>query len=711
MPQYVVSTDMGGTFVDAVLWDLERRTFHIGKAATNPTDPPTGIVNAVAAAAERANLKLDDVLARSVLFVNGTTVTTNAMIERKGSRTGLLITAGFEDTLAIGNVISRTIGLEEAELLNYRHAERPEPVVSRELVRGVTERIDASGRILVKLDEESAVRAVDELVQNGIEALAICLLWSFKNSQHEQRLKEVITEKYPDLFVVASSDLIPIMKEYERANTTAINAYLGRVFERYAGGLRERLASENYAHEPLIMQSVGGLALAREIERKPIVTLFSGPVGGAIAGATLAKALGEPNLITTDMGGTSFDVGLILDGEPVSAAETVIERQIVAIPTVEIVTVGAGGGSIAAVDELGILRVGPQSAGAMPGPAAYNRGGTVPTVTDADVILGYIDPNHFLGGKMRISRELAEQAMQKIAKPLKIGVVEAAAAVYRIVNSRMADLIRRATVERGHDPRDFVMAAFGGCGPTHCTGYGPDIGARKIVVPPSATVFSAFGIGQSDLKHSWVQAFSGTLRDSDGSLVDCLPELNAVLKRLIERAETQLARDGVQPENARYSFSADIRYRSQVHELTVPFSGMPPFERGDICTLLGAFQEGYERRYGRGSSSPNARLEWVNLRLNVIASPRTWTSDQREREHVAISDNALIGSKSIYNIETGKLEKAPLYQAERLRPGQKIEGLALVVSYGTTIPLHAGQLLEVDANSNMIITTERKLKL
>jgi N-methylhydantoinase A len=426
MVQYVVSTDMGGTFVDAVLWDLEARTFHIGKAATNPTDPPTGILNAVAAAAERANLALDDVLARAALFVNGTTVTTNAMIERKGARTGLLITAGFEDTLAIGNVISRTAGLEEAQLLDYRHAERPAPVVAREFVKGVPERVDAFGKVLVPLDEEAAMRAVDDLVSRGIEALAICFLWSFKVPLHERRMKELVAARYPDLFVVASCELVPIMKEYERANTTAINAFLGRVFERYAGGLRARLAKENYRHEPLIMQSVGGLAPAREIEHKPITTLFSGPVGGAIAGAALARALGERNLITTDMGGTSFDVGLILDGEPVAVAETVIERQIVAIPTVEIVTVGAGGGSIAAVDDLGILRVGPRSMGAVPGPAAYDRGGGTPTVTDADVVLGYIDPDHFLGGKMRISRVLAEKAIAGIAKPLGLDVVDAA---------------------------------------------------------------------------------------------------------------------------------------------------------------------------------------------------------------------------------------------------------------------------------------------
>lgn len=374
MGSYIVATDMGGTFVDAVIWDLESRVSYIGKAATTPDDPPSGIINSVAAAADRAGLALDRILAESELFLNGTTVTTNAMIERKGSRTGLLITAGFEDTLSIGNVIARTIGLDEAQLLDYRRAERPAPIVGRDFVRGITERVDAYGREIVPVDEGEVISAVDALVRQGLEALAICFLWSFRASEHERCVKALVKEKYPNLFVVASSEIVPIMREYERANTTVINAFLGEVFGRYAKGLRTRLEKKQSLQEPLIMQSVGGLAPAREIENEPIATLFSGPVGGVIAGRNLAKDLSEPNLITTDMGGTSFDVGLILDGEPVAGAETIIERQIVAIPSVEVVTIGAGGGSIAKVDEFGILKVGPDSMGAMPGPACYDRG-------------------------------------------------------------------------------------------------------------------------------------------------------------------------------------------------------------------------------------------------------------------------------------------------------------------------------------------------
>jgi N-methylhydantoinase A len=705
MGGYVVATDMGGTFVDAVIWDLETRASYIGKAPTTPADPPSGIIDSVAAAAERARLPLDRILAESALFVNGTTVTTNAMIERKGSRTGLLITAGFEDTLSIGNVIARTAGLDEAQLLDYRHAERPAPIVSRGLVRGVIERIDAHGREIVPLDENHAMTVLDELVEQGIEALAICFLWSFRAPEHERRLKTLVTRRHPHLFTVASSDLVPIMREYERANTTVINAFLGKVFGRYAGGLRSRLKSEQHRQEPLIMQSVGGLAPAHEIECEPIATLFSGPVGGVIAGRGLAKDLNEPNLITTDMGGTSFDVGLILDGEPVTAAETIIERQIVAIPTVEIVTVGAGGGSIAKVDELGILRVGPESMGAVPGPACYGRGGTTPTVTDADVVLGYIDPEHFLGGRMEISKDTAVQSIKQIGNRLSMNVIEAAAAIYKIVNARMADLIRRATVERGHDPRDFVMAAFGGCGPTHSTGYGPEIGMRRIVVPSSATVFSAFGIGRSDLKHTWVRSFAHALRDERGSLITgTLPGINSTVSELLEEARIRLKRDGISPENAMMSFSADIRYRNQVHELTVALGSAASFREPDLANVAARFQAGYERRYGKGSSSPRAGIEWVNLRLSAVAPTRTWPEAPLALGTRSSQADSLIGRKPIYNIVTQRLEPTPIFQQEKLRPGDEISGPALVVSYGTTLPLHPGQELKVDPFGNMLIS-------
>jgi len=704
--RYLVSTDSGGTFVDAVIWDLDQRTYSIGKAPTTPEDPPAGIINAVKAAAELAGLPPAQVFANAELMCNGTTVTTNAMIERKGATTGLLTTAGFEDTISIANVIGRTIGLDETRLFDYRRAEWPEPIVPRTLVRGVVERVDSHGEVVVPLDEARAQVALDELVGAGIEALAICLLWSFKRPEHEQRLAAMARRRHPKLFVVASSELVPILREYERANTTAINAYLGRVFQRYASGMRERLHVEGHGGGLLIMQSVGGLAPASEIERLPIVTLFSGPVGGVIAGRNLGAAIGQRNVITTDMGGTSFDVGLILEGEPLSTQTTVIERQIVAIPTVDIETVGAGGGSVARINESGLLQVGPRSMGAMPGPACYGRGGATPTVTDADVVLGYIDAEHFLGGHMKISRERAEQAIRKdVAEPLGMSVVEAAAAIYEIVNARMADLIRRMTVERGHDPRDFALAAFGGCGPTHCTAFGPDIGVGTVVVPESATAFSALGISQSDLRHSWVHSFSRPLRNAGGALdTESLDELNAILVSLFERGRTQFGHDRVDPARGSISWSADLRYRNQVHEILVPMPISVPLATGDLAEVVKRFEALYEQRYGAGASSPTARIEWVNVRVDAVAPTRAQTRLAPAAKAGADPGAAKIADKPVYNLTRRRYEATPLYASERLRPGNEIHGPAVVLSYGTTIPLHDGQHLVVDAYRNYLIS-------
>jgi N-methylhydantoinase A len=562
--------------------------------------------------------------------------------------------------------------------------------------------------VLVPLDEAQAKKALEELVAAGIQALAICLLWSFKHPEHEARLVALARRHYPDLFVVASSELIPILREYERANTTAINAFLGRVFQRYASGMRERLQGEGHGGDPLVMQSVGGLAPASEIEKLPIVTLFSGPVGGVIAGRSLGAMIGERNVITTDMGGTSFDVGLILDGEPLSTQKTVIERQIVAIPTVDIETVGAGGGSIARINESGLLQVGPRSMGAMPGPACYGRGGQTPTVTDADVVLGYIDAEHFLGGRMKISRERAEEAIRKdIAEPLGMSVVEAAAAIYDIVNARMADLIRRMTVERGHDPRDFVLAAFGGCGPTHSTAYGPDIGVGTVVVPESATAFSALGISQSDLRHSWVHSFNRPLRRADGTLeLDSLDELNRILVSLFERAHAQFERDRIEAGRGRIAWSADLRYKNQVHELLVTMPIAVPLAPEALGEVVRRFESVYDRRYGAGASSPTARIEWVNVRVDALAPTRAATRLEPEPLGPDDAAAAKIGERPAFNLARRRYQSTPLYAAERLCPGHRVAGPAVILSYGTTVPLHDGQQLVVDAYRNYLIRFE-----
>ncbi len=705
MGKFIVATDTGGTFVDAVIWD-DKGNPYIGKAPSTPDNPPVGIIRAIEATANLAGFDLQEVLSGAAMLNNGTTVTTNAMIERKGGCAGVLTTTGFEDTLAIARVLGRTIGLDEAQLYDYRHADPPAPIVPVERVRGVVERIDAHGDVIVPIQDSSVENALDELVDLGIEVLAICFLWSFRNPNHERRAAEIARKRYPDLFVVTSSELVPIIREYERANTTLINAYLGPVFERYAKGIRSHLTAAGFSTEPLIMQSVGGLAPAHEIERIPITTLFSGPVGGVIASQNLGAITGETNLITTDMGGTSFDVGLILNGSPLTVPKTVIERQMVAIPTVEIVTVGAGGGSAVWLNEIGTLNVGPQSMGSQPGPVCYNRGGTIPTVTDADVILGYIDADHFLGGHMAVSRERALEAMEsQIAKPLGISVIEAAAGVYEIVNARMADLIRRTTVQRGHDPRDFAMVSFGGCGPTHCTAFGPDIGVRRVIVPGEATVFSAAGIGQSEFRHSLVHSFPQELRKADGTICsDFLAGLNQIVEEMTSRTTTMVQEDGGDPSLAEIVISADLRYRNQIHELTVPLPKQLPLRAEDLTSLVISFEEQYDFRYGKGASSPSARIEWISLRVDSSApTPMEVTPRKRESNGKDL-ESAFLESKEIYRMATRRLEPTPVYKAELLQSGHRLMGPALIVSYGMTIPLHDEQVLEVGEYGQFVIT-------
>ena len=702
--RYLVSTDTGGTFVDAVVSD-ELGRVHIGKASSTPQSPAVGMIGAVAAAAENGGLAVDEVLQNCRMFFNGTTVSTNAMIQRKGAKTGLLITKGFEDTLVIGRVKARWAGLDEQQITDYQHADRPAPIVPITLTRGVQERVDYAGNVIRALDIAEAEARIKELVDLGIEALAVCLLWSFKNPSHERAIRDYVREAYPNLYVVISSDLVPIIGEYERVNTTAINCILGPTLERYLTGIQEPLKEKGYHGEILVMQSIGGLAPAGELRRAAVTTLHSGPVGGIIAAQKLGELLGEGNIITADMGGTSFDVGMIVDGVPQSTSITVMDRNIVAVPAVEAISIGAGGGSAAWMDAASALRVGPQSMGANPGPACYGNGGTTPTVTDADVVLGYIDPGYFVGGKMRLYPELAVRSLQEhICRPLKMSLEEAAEGIYNIVNAHMADLMRKVSVERGHDPRNFTMVAFGGCGPTHSTAYGPDIGIGKVVVPQAATVFSALGIAQSDIKHFFSKTSLLVVRQNAEVDETRLDGVNATYAELLAQASDQLLHDGVKPEEMILIRSVDMRYKSQVHEINVPIGTPGPLSSHSLKALCEAFMRKYEMLYGTGSSSRQAAIELVTLHVDGIAP--TFCGFNQVRHELVGEDPSIahVGERKVWWGVEQAYVSTPIYVAEKLAPGNVVVGPALVVSYGTTIPLHPSQRLAVDQWLNLVIT-------
>ena len=709
---YIVATDVGGTFVDAVIRDDTGRTV-VGKAPSTPAEPALGVLAAIGAAARQLGLTEREVLRDSRMFRNGTTVTTNAMLQRRGARTGLLITAGFEDTLAIGRVLSRTVGLDERALTDYQHAERPAPVVPSPLTRGIAERIDCDGTVLCALDPASVERAVDELVASGIEALAICFLWSFANPAHERLARDIARERHPRLYVSASSDLVPLIREYERANTTCLNAYLGPTLRGFVGDVERRLASAGFAGNLLIMQSVGGLSPAAQIQRVPVTTLLSGPVGGVIAAQRLGERLGDPNVITTDMGGTSFDVGLIAEGETEVSPVTVIARQLVMHPTVAIETIGAGGGSVAWIDPAGALRVGPQSQGARPGPAAYGEGGELPTVTDADVVLGYIDPAHFLGGAKALHPELAAAVIERhVGVPLGMSLDEAAAGIHTIVNAHMADLIRRVTIDRGHDPRRFSLFAFGGCGPTHATGFAPDVECRRVVIPPAASVFSALGIATADIRHFFSRTATVALPREGSADERELREANAIFAELVTQARAQLAEERIAPADRTITLAVDVRYRGQAHELVVPLRSSPdrPLDAAALTGLRDEFVRLYEMRYGGGARSERQAMELVNLRVEGSArgagDPARGGREPADggREPPGDPAHAAIGARSVYWLDVRRREDTPVYDGERLRSGDLVRGRAIVELYAAAVPLYAGQELTVDPLGDFVVS-------
>ncbi len=557
---------------------------------------------------------------------------------------------------------------------------------------------------VLPLDLTEAEKAIDELVSAGIESLAICLLWSFQNAAHESAIAALARRKYPSLYVVASSQLVQSMGEYERANTAAVDAYLGPTLNTYLANIAASLDASGYRGELLVMQSIGGLAPASGLLQAAVTTLQSGPAGGVIGAQKLGQLIGEPNVITADMGGTTFDVGIIVDGKPQTAKTSVTARNLLLVPAVEAISIGAGGGSIAWLDSATALHVGPRSQGARPGPACYGRGGTLPTVTDADVVLGYINPERFLGGGMPLRADLAREAVQNhIAAPLGISIEAAAQAIYDIVNAHMADLVRSVTVGRGFDPRDFAIVAFGGCGPTHCTGFGPDCQPRRIIVPPAATVLSALGIAQSDIRHFHTRTFVRPLDAKADAQDELAREINAHFDELIALTNAQFEREGIAREQRTFVRSVDVRYRKQVHELTIPISALGRVDSATLTALVDDFVRTYERIYGAGSSIGKSGLEVATLRVDGIAKVSRINETAQVERGSPSPALASLGQRKVWWKELGGFSDTEAFQLERLVCGNIVEGPAIIEAYGTSIPLHPGQRAEVDEWLNLVI--------
>src|SRR5215469_10063156 len=491
----LVGVDIGGTFTDCVVLDAKGRTTAT-KCPSTPDNFADGMLAAMRLAADRLGLPFEQFCRSVAVLTHGTTVGTNALLQRKGARVGLITTRGHQDAIHIMRGSRGVTARDIRKVVHFPESKKPEPIVPKRLIEGVSERVDCFGEVVVPLNESEAGQAIRRLVDQGVEAIGVCFLWSFRYPRHELRVKEMIRDLAPRVFVSCSVELAPKWGEYERITATALNAYIGPVMAKYLGNLDRRLKSSGYAQPLQITQCAGGSISVDKAMESPLLTLDSGPVSGVTGTQYLGRLMGCPNIITTDMGGTSFDVGIIFGGEPAYSFVSNVAQYEYFLPKVDIQAIGSGGGSLARIDRAAkTLNVGPESAGADPGPACYGKGGIVATVTDADVVLGTINPDNFLGGRIKLDRKKAVAAVEEVAHALKLPLMEAAAGIARIAEFRMSDIIRKTTVEKGFDPRDFVLFAFGGAGPTHAGVFAYELGVQKVIVPQKEIASIAFSTG------------------------------------------------------------------------------------------------------------------------------------------------------------------------------------------------------------------------
>jgi len=701
LPGMVCGVDIGGTFTDCVLIDENGRVAY-GKALSSPADSfRSGFFGSIESAGDQLGLGAGDVYTKmDRLISHGSTVATNIVVERKGADIGLITTRGFEDTVRTMRGLGRPTGEPPENLLRFAETRKPEPLVPIERTFGVAERIDSDGDVVVELDEEAVAAAADALLAAGVQTIAIAFLWSVRNDAHERRAREIVAERAPDVFVTISSEISKSVGEYERFVATLINSYVGPVTSTYLHGVQDRLADVGFAGELHIMQCHGGMVPLALGADRPIFTIGSGPVGGLIGCARVADDLGRRDIIASDMGGTSFDVGIIKDGEPLAADDTLLGKWRYRVPAVEVISIGAGGGSIAWIDELGGgLRVGPQSASSLPGPCCYDRGGEEPTVTDADLILGYIAPEATFGSKgerggFKPRRDLAEQAIkEKIADPLGLSVTDAALGIVEVANAKMAAALENEIIGRGFDPRDFVLMSYGGAGPFHAAGYAASLGVDTIVVPgEAASVWSAFGISQADIRYQYessvvliepfdVGAVKGAFDDLEG-------QARAALARREDVGDFELRR------------FARMRFQWQRHELEMSFPA-GEIDAAALEEVKREFVDIYTDRYGEVALLPGAAVEIVSIRLEPAIA---MGSENLDRLDVATGEEFAKGTRPVHFERGAGAVEAAVYNGDAMPLGEVVEGPAVIDLAITGIVVPPGTRCERRPTGDFVMT-------
>ena len=697
MASYLVGVDIGGTFTDCVVID-DQGGVTTAKAPSTPHNFAHGMIDAIGAAAAKLGISAEQLYRDTAVLSHGTTVGTNAVVQKRGAKLGLITTRGHRDVIHIMRGSRGVGGRDVRKVVHFPESQKPDPIVPKRLIAGVSERVDCFGKVVVPLNEAEATAAIERLLAEGVEAIAICFLWSFLYPEHERRVRAMVRERAPDLFVTCSADLVPKWGEYERTTAVAINAYIGPLTAGYLRTLDRELQVRGYRHPLQITQCGGGTISVTKAMEAPLLTLDSGPVAGVTGSLYLGSIMGYPNIITTDMGGTSFDVGLIHDGKPAFSFTSTVNQYEYFIPKVDIQAIGSGGGSLVRVDDATrTMRVGPESAGAVPGPVCYGKGGTVATVTDADLVLGYLDPDNFAGGSIRLDRAGAAAAVEEVAGRLGLDLMRCAAGIAEIAEYQMADIIRRMTVGKGHDPRDFVLFAFGGAGPAHAGIFARELGVNKVVIPQreTASTWCAFGAASADVLHILEQVdIMVTPFDAE--------RINRALARLEEAADRQMASDGIDPARRRFQVALDMRHKGQINEVEVMLDWRRA-EAGFEAPLRDAFYRRYEQLYGRGSSFRGTRIEIVTFRLRAMAAmprPRLVAAEQLT---AAIPQAARRSNRTVYWSDRQTLVETPIYDGSALLPGNSITGPTVVETPDTTVVVHPGQRLKVDAFGNFEI--------
>jgi N-methylhydantoinase A len=667
-----IGIDIGGTFTDFVIFDEKSGEFRTFKRLSTPADPSESVLKGL----EELRSQQADALdagEEELAIVHGSTVATNALLERKGAVTALVTTRGFRDVLAIGRQV-------RSDIYDF-FSDRPAPLIPAERRLEVSERVDHNGRALVPLQADELPRLVEALQALGVESVAVSLLFSFLHPEHEQAIAEHL--RAAGFFVSPSHEILPEFREYERTSTTVINAYVSPIMDRYLGRLERELGADDFR----IMQSNGGSIHAQQARSQAVRSILSGPAGGVVGAQFVAAAAGFDQIITFDMGGTSTDVSLCA-GEIQVTSEGEVGGLPIRIPLIDIHTVGSGGGSIAAVDAGGALRVGPESAGADPGPVCYGQGGTAPTVTDANLILGRLAPDYFLGGRMGLAVDDARQALARLAQALGLKprpgldlAQTAALGVIQVTDAHMERALRVISVERGYDPGDFTLVSFGGAGGLHACNLARALGIPRVLIPPAASVLSAFGMLTADVIKDYVQTVM-LAGDTD------YERLARLIAPLAERGAAEIEAEGVSPERISLHRQLDIRYAGQSYELTVPLTP----------NLVQDFHAAHHRAYGH--SDPAAPIEIVNLRLKAVGAvtrPALPAGEAGEAD----PGQALLARRPLVT-EEGLMD-APFYRGEKLRPGHRITGPAVIVQSDTTILLGAGDVAEVDGRFNLVV--------